>query len=99
LPRSLAMLLYTQLSLSLLVELPLLLQFIGTTYGSGSPFFCSVSNPDCLNSFFNDSSILNTFLGDHDTVVFQNDVLKNESDCAAMTVLFARGTAEPGMCF
>ena len=39
------------------------------------------------------------FLGDHDTVVFRNDVLKNGSDCAAMTVLFARGTVEPGMFF
>ncbi|KAG0649203.1 Cutin hydrolase [Hyphodiscus hymeniophilus] len=27
------------------------------------------------------------FLDDHDTVVFQNDVLKNASECAAMTVL------------
>ena len=65
----------------------------------GEPFFCSAPNPKCLGSFFNDSSILNTFLGDHDTVVFQNDVLKNGSDCAAMTVLFARGTVEPGMFF
>ena len=68
---------------------------IGKVYGD--PFFCSVSNPACLDSFFNGSSILNTFLGDNDMVAFQNDVLKNGSDCAAMTVLFARGTAEPGM--
>jgi cutinase len=65
----------------------------------GDPFFCPASNPKCLDSFFNDSSILNTFLGDHDTVIFQNDVLKNGSDCAAMTVLFARGTLEPGKLF
>lgn len=86
------MLFAAQLSLLL----PLLLHFVRTAYAD--PFFCSASNPACLDSFFNDSSILNTFLGDHDTVVFQNDVLKNGSGCAAMTVLFARGTAEPGMC-
>ena len=86
------MLLSTQLSLLL----SLLLHFI--TGVRAGPFFCSASDPDCLDSFFNDSSILTTFLGDHDTVVFQNDVLKNGSACAAMTVLFARGTAEPGMC-
>jgi hypothetical protein len=66
---------------------------------SAQPFSCSASNPACLDSFFNDSLILKTFLGDHDTVVFQNDILSNGSACAAMTVLFARGTAEPGMYF
>ena len=76
--------------------LPFFLLLIRRTNGN---FFCSASNPKCLDSFFNESSILNTFLGDRDTVVFQNDVLKNGSDCAAMTVLFARGTAEPGMLF
>jgi hypothetical protein len=75
--------------------LPLFLLLTRLVYGE--PLFCSASNPNCLGSFFNDSSILNTFLGDHDTVVFQNDVLKNGSDCAAMTLLFARGTVEPGM--
>ena len=71
-------------------------------FANPSSFSCSAGNPACLNSFFDDSSILNTFLGDHDTVVFQNDVLKNGNGtgtgCAAMTVLFARGTAEPGAC-
>jgi len=43
------------------------------------------------------TSVLGTFLGDHGTVVLQNDVLKNSSSCAAMTVLFARGTGEPGL--
>jgi hypothetical protein len=75
--------------------LSLLLNFVTVVYAE--PFSCSVGNPTCLDSFFNDSSVLNTFLGDHHTVIFQNDVLKNGSSCAAMTVLFARGTAEPGI--
>lgn len=55
-----------------------------------------------LNGYLDDkngteASVLNIFLGDHDTVIFQNDVVGNQSTCAAMTVLFARGTAEPGM--
>jgi len=50
----------------------------------------------CQGQFFDNSSALTAFLGDGDTVVNQNDILKNSS-CAAMTVLFARGTAEPGM--
>lgn len=66
--------------------------------GSPVPFFCSVSNPACLDIFLNTSSILDTCLGDEDAVVSQNDVLMNGSSFAAMTVLFARGTAEPGMC-
>jgi hypothetical protein len=42
------------------------------------------------------SSVLGTFLGDHGTVIFQNGLLKNTSACPAMSVIFARGTAEPG---
>ena len=49
-----------------------------------------------LNSFFNDSSILNIFPGDHDTAIFQNHILKNRSDRAAMAVFSVRGTADFG---
>jgi hypothetical protein len=60
---------------------------------------CPAKNPLCLDSFFNNSSILSAFLGDHGTVIFQDGVLSNNSSCAAMAVLFARGTAEPGVLF
>lgn len=43
------------------------------------------------------ASVLETVLGDHGTVIFQNGLLKNRtSSCAAMSVIFARGTSEPG---
>ncbi|KUJ10260.1 cutinase-domain-containing protein [Mollisia scopiformis] len=44
----------------------------------------------------NTASVLGTFLGDHGTVIFQNGLLKNTTACPAMSVIFARGTAEPG---
>ncbi|KAN0104468.1 Cutinase domain containing protein [Hyaloscypha variabilis] len=59
-------------------------------------FSCPASVPLCLESFFNTSSVLGTFLGDYGTVIFQNGLLKNTSACPSMSVIFARGTAEPG---
>ena len=59
-------------------------------------FSCSGSDPQCLSSFFNSSSILGSLLGNDSTVSSQNGVTNNGSACAAMTLLFARGTAEPG---
>ena len=59
-------------------------------------FSCSAGDEFCLVSFFNSSLVLETFLGDHGTVVFQNGLLKNTTSCPAMAVIFARGTAEPG---
>jgi len=52
-----------------------------------------------LKSSFDTSSLLKEFLGDFHTVIFQNDVLKNGTACPKMSVLFARGTAEPGRSF
>jgi hypothetical protein len=73
--------------------IPLLLSFIQLTLSTS----CPAKNPFCeLSSLVNDSSILQTFLGEHDTVVFQDGVLGGNKTCKAMTVLFARGTAEPG---
>ncbi|PBP21072.1 cutinase [Diplocarpon rosae] len=42
---------------------------------------------------------LRGFLGDHGTVIFQNvlrDKATNQTICPGMSVIFARGTAEPG---
>jgi hypothetical protein len=61
-----------------------------------SSFSCPGSDSRCLDSFFN-SSALGAFLGDDGTVIFQNGLLKNTSACPAMSVIFARGTLEPGM--
>jgi hypothetical protein len=61
-----------------------------------SSFSCPGSDLRCLDSFFN-SSALGAFLGDDGTVIFQNGLLKNTSACPAMSVIFARGTLEPGM--
>jgi hypothetical protein len=55
------------------------------------------SSLNTLSGLLNNSAGLSTFLGDHNTVIFQNAVLKNTSTCPAMTVLFARGTLEPGI--
>lgn len=65
-------------------------------------FTCSKRDPSCLGSFYaSNKDVLGTFLGDHDTVITQDDVVDRMSgngtaSCAAMTVLFARGTDEPG---
>ncbi|TVY65673.1 Cutinase, partial [Lachnellula suecica] len=65
-----------------------------------SLFSCSKSEEGCLSSFLNASSVLETFLSDAKAVVVKNDILKNGNGTAAacpkMTVLFARGTSEPG---
>lgn len=56
----------------------------------------------------NVTSVLKGFLEDAKAVVVRNDVLKNGkvngtngtgAACPKMTVLFARGTAEPGVFF
>jgi len=59
-------------------------------------FSCPAKETLCLESFLNNSVILNTFLGDHGTVIFQNDLVQNVTACPAMSVIFARGTAEFG---
>ncbi|CZR62422.1 related to cutinase precursor [Phialocephala subalpina] len=59
-------------------------------------FSCGEDDKSCLSSFFNSSSVLGAFLGDHGTVIFQNALVKNTTACPAMSVIFARGTAEPG---
>jgi hypothetical protein len=59
-------------------------------------FSCPAKEALCLASFLNNSSVLSTFLGDHGTVIFQNDLLQNTTACPAMSVIFARGTAEVG---
>jgi len=76
---------------------PFLLAALQLPFVSAS-FSCPAKDPLCLDSLLgnSNSSILTTFLGDHGTVIFQNGVLKNSTGCATMTVLFARGTAEPG---
>jgi len=61
-------------------------------------FSCPAKETLCLESFLNNSVILNTFLGDHGTVIFQNDLVQNVTACPAMSVIFARGTAEFGEC-
>jgi hypothetical protein len=61
-------------------------------------FSCPAKESLCLESFLNNSSVLNTFLGDHGTVIFQDDLLQNTTACPAMSVIFARGTAEVGEC-
>lgn len=62
-------------------------------------FSCGEDDKSCLSSFFNSSSVLGAFLGDHGTVIFQNALVKNTTACPAMSVIFARGTAEPGESF
>ena len=52
-----------------------------------------------LSSSVDASSVLKGLLGDVQTVIFQNDLLKNGTTCPKMSVLFARGTAEPGRFF
>ncbi|TVY44579.1 Cutinase [Lachnellula subtilissima] len=42
------------------------------------------------------AGLLETLVGDLHGVTSKNDVLKNATTCPKMTVLFARGTAEPG---
>lgn len=56
----------------------------------------SLDRRSLTNSLLNSSSGLDAFLGDHNTVIFQNSLVKNQSSCADMTVLFARGTGEAG---
>jgi hypothetical protein len=79
----------------------LLLQFIFYESVLGFSFSCPASDPKCLSSFFNSSSILNTFLGDDDSVILQNGLkgVGNGTACPKMAVIFARGTAEPGELF
>jgi len=45
------------------------------------------------------SGLLKTLVGDLHAVTYKNDVLKNATTCPKMTVLFARGTNEPGSSF
>ncbi len=60
-----------------------------------------------LGSLGNGSSALGAFLGDHDTVIFQNGLVRLSSTgmngtavtCPSLSVIFARGTLEPGMYF
>lgn len=59
-------------------------------------FSCPLAAPLCLDSVFNSSAVLGAFLGDQGTVIFQNELLKNTTICPVMSVIFARGTAEPG---
>lgn len=65
------------------------------------PRFFNLGDLGSLTSSLNSSEAagLTAFLGEGDSVIFQNQVLDalNATDsCAAMTVLFARGTDEPG---
>lgn len=57
---------------------------------------CSAAHSDCLGNFFNISSIVDAFLDINATKIFENG-LANQSSCAAVSVLFARGTLEVGM--
>lgn len=75
---------------------------------SAKSFFSACGNDDddddddsltsCLSSVLGNStgSVLGTFLGDHGTVIFQNALVKNTTACPSMSVIFARGTLEPG---
>jgi hypothetical protein len=51
-------------------------------------FSCPGSVPLCLDSFFNSSSVLGAFLGDHGTVIFQNGLIENTTACPAMSVMY-----------
>jgi len=57
-------------------------------------FSCPTSDSKCLSSFFNSSSILDTFLGDDDSVIIQNGLKGagngNEIGCPELAVIFAR---------
>ncbi|PBP28852.1 cutinase [Diplocarpon rosae] len=63
----------------------------------------SLDRGDLLRSVLATNSSLENglrgFLGDHGTVIFQNalrDKVTNQTICPGMSVIFARGTAEPG---
>lgn len=85
----------------------LILPFLTQALPSPNSPYVEVEQRDILGSlstFLNDSSsALQAILDDHGTVIFQNDILKNGNgtagSCPKMTVLFARGTVEPGWSF
>jgi hypothetical protein len=61
-----------------------------------SPLSCSASHPECLGNFFNTSSVVGALLDSNSTRIFENGLV-NQSSCAAVSVIFARGTLELGM--
>lgn len=86
--------------MKLLIDCFYLIPIFSSLVAAG--FFSCDGDDDkfCPSSFFGSNStlgsVLGTFLGDHGSVIFQNDLVKNKTACPAMSVIFARGTLEPG---